>query len=139
MSSSNAQLTMPGAPHAAASLRFVLGLDAATCVAMGLLLVAAAAVLSPWLGLPEPLLYWAGVLLFPCAALMAAAAAMRPPPPRLVGLVIAGNAAWVLASVAVALWWFEPTPLGVAFVLLQAAAVLLLMALEWRGLAAARA
>lgn len=119
-------------------LRFVLGLDAATSVAMGLLLVVGADGLGPWLGLPQPLLLWAGVLLFPCAALMAVAAVPHRPPAVLVWLVIAGNAGWAAGSVAVATAWFEPTRVGLALVLLQAAAVVVLLWLEWRGLAASR-
>jgi len=119
--------------HDPLSLRAVLAIDAGTCLAMGLLLVAAAAPLAGLLGLPEPLLFWAGMLLFPCAALMAGTAAMRPPPAALAWLVIAGNAAWVLASVGVLLVT-APNFLGTAFVLAQAAVVLVLLVVERRGL-----
>lgn len=123
--------TGAGAP----GLRGVLGLDAATCVLMGGLLVLAAAPLAALLALPPALLFWAGVILFPCAALMAGTAAMRRPPAWLVWLVIAGNAAWVFASLGL-LVVLAPNALGVAFVLVQAAVVLVLLRLEWRGLAA---
>jgi len=117
------------------ALRGLLVLDATTCLLMGALLLAAAAPLAPWLGLPQPLLWWAGVLLVPCAALMGATAAMRRPLPGLVWLVILGNAAWVLASLGV-LVIHAPTGLGLAFVLAQAGVVTLLLALERRALAA---
>jgi hypothetical protein len=123
---------------AAPSLRRVLGVDAATCVAMGLLLVAAAAPLATLLGLPQPLLTGAGIVLFPCAALMAATAAMRRPAPWLAWGVIAGNAAWVLASIGVLLM-FDLTALGIAFVVVQAAVVLGLLVIERRALTAASA
>jgi hypothetical protein len=50
----------------------------------------------------------------------------------LVRVVIAGTAAWVVASVIVA-FALEPTGLGVAFVLAQAAAVLVMLFLEWKA------
>jgi hypothetical protein len=118
----------------APNLRRVLALDAATCVGMGLLLLAATAPLATLLALPSALLFWAGLLLFPSAALMAAAAAR--PLPALVWTVIIGNAAWVLASLGV-LGVLAPNAFGIAFVLGQAAVVLVLMVLERRGLAAA--
>lgn len=117
-----------------AALRAILAVDGATCVAMGASLVVAAAALAPWLGLPEPLLWWAGLVLFPSAALMLGAAAARRPPPWLVRIVVAGNAAWVLASLFVAFGPFEPTAPGRALVLVQAAVVAVLMVLEWRRL-----
>jgi hypothetical protein len=132
MSDSMVMVRRPGRA-AVGGLRQILAIDAATCVAMGLLLVVAADPLSTLTGLPHALLFWAGVLLFPSALSMAAAAAV--PRPALVWLVIAGNAAWALASVAVATVLFEPTSVGRAFVLLQAAVVAVLLVLERRGLA----
>lgn len=113
----------------------VLRVDAFTCAAMGLLLVAAPTPLSAWLGLPLPLLFWAGVVLFPCAALMLLAA-RRPPIRPLVGLVVLGNLAWVAASALVAAL-FSPTMLGLVFVAVQATVVAGLAWLEWRGLVSA--
>jgi hypothetical protein len=49
--------------------------------------------------------------------------------------VIVGNLLWTVGSVLlVALGWFSPTWLGTAFVLAQAAAVLLLTELQFTGL-----
>jgi hypothetical protein len=118
------------APARKFTLRQLLGADAATCFAFGLLLVAGAGPLAPLLGLPETLLFYAGVVLFPCAALMVVAARSLARP--LVWLVVAGNAGWVVASVAL-LGFFDVTALGAAFVLVQAAAVAALTALEWRA------
>src|SRR5262245_50005052 len=89
----------------------ILNVDAATCVAFGLLLVFAATPLATPLGLPQALLFWAGVVLFPSAALMLLAA--RKPSATLVRMVMLGNVAWVLASVMF-VFALEPTALGVA-------------------------
>lgn len=112
----------------------ILRVDAFTCIAMGMLLVAAATPMSALLGLPAPLLLWAGVVLFPCAALMLMAA-QRPRFAPLVWVIVLGNLTWVAASAVVGLA-FDPTPLGLAFVVVQAAVVAVLAWLEWRGLRA---
>ncbi|HSW23046.1 MAG TPA: hypothetical protein VLJ62_09780 [Burkholderiaceae bacterium] len=120
-----------GSAAATPNLRRVLGLDAATCLVMGMLLVAGAAPLASLLALPQTLLFWAGIVLFPCAALMAGAAAR--PRPLLVWLVVLGNAAWVIGSLGALT--LRPNPLGIVFVLVQAAVVVGLLVLERRGLA----
>src|SRR5262249_60388502 len=107
----------------------ILNVDAITCLAFGALLVFAAAPLATLLGLPQALLFWAGVVLFPSAALMLLAASK--PSTTLVRMVMLGNVAWVLASVML-VFALEPNALGVAFLLVQAAAVTVLLALEWR-------
>ena len=112
-------------------LRTLLRLDAATCAVMGAALTLASTALSGLLGIPTAVLLPAGLALFPIAAFMLVAAKGRATAAR---LVVAGNAAWVLASLALALV-VRPTPAGVAFVLLQAFAVAVLAALEWRALA----
>jgi hypothetical protein len=117
-------------------LRAVLAFDAVTCLVMGVLLVAGAAPLAGWSGLPVNLLRVAGVALFPSAALMATAAATRRP--ALVWLVIAGNVAWVLASLAVAAVVASATAVGIISILVQAVAVAVLAWLEFRGLPAVR-
>jgi hypothetical protein len=124
------ETTFAQAPGARITLKQVLNFDAVTCIAFGLLLVIGAAPLSGLLGLPQALLFYSGLVLFPSAALMLIAARKLSAP--LVGVVIAGNAAWVVASVIVA-FALEPTGLGVAFVLAQAAAVLVLLILEWKA------
>ncbi len=112
------------------TLKQLLGFDALTCLAFGLLLVMAPAPLANLLGLPAGLLFYAGVALFPCAALMLLAARTLAKP--LVWTVILGNFAWALASVIVA-FTFETTALGLAFVLGQAALVSGLGILEIRA------
>jgi hypothetical protein len=124
-----------GRPAAAPNLRWVLGLDAATCLVMGVLLAAGAAPMASLLALPRELLFWAGIVLFPCAALMIGTAALPQTLPALVWVVILGNAAWVMASLGV-LIALEPNALGIMFVLVQAAAVVGLLVLERRGVVA---
>lgn len=107
----------------------LLALDAATCALMGLLLAAMAPGLSILLNLPEGLLWWAGILLLPIAFFMAALARQRTPFAAGVWLVVAGNAAWVVASLAI-LALTNPNASGVAFVLAQALVVACLALLE---------
>jgi hypothetical protein len=119
------------------SLKSVLALDAASCLVMGVGLAALAQPLAGVTGLPAGLLTWAGVLLLPVAALIGVAAALRAVPRGLLLLIVAGNAGWVLASLALlASGLVAPNGLGVALVLAQAAAVAVLTALEARGLGA---
>ena len=129
-------------PHTAvpplSTIRKVLVFDAASCLAMGLAMGLASGALSRVLALPEPLVWWAGAVLFPCAALMLLAAWPRATPVALVWLVVVGNTAWVVASVLVAAV-FAPSAIGALFVLGQAAAVAVLAFLEYRGLPGGRA
>jgi hypothetical protein len=125
------------APHptTGSALRRWLVADALTCAVFGALLLVAAMPLSTLFGLPRALLFWSGLVLFPCSALMALAAKNLSKP--LVWFVIGGNAAWIVASIAVSRI-FELTGIGLAFVTLQAAAIAVLVALEWRALEACR-
>ncbi len=114
----------------------VLLFDAATCLAMAVLLLGLSALIAAWTGLPGRLLTVAGLLLLPCALLMSIAGRRRPPPPALVRLIVAGNLGWAAASVAVLFMVDGIGLLGQVFVIAQALVVLLLAGLEWRGLAA---
>lgn len=116
-------------------LRGALALDAAACAGMGVLLSFAATALSPPLGLPEPLLRGAGLLLLPCAGLLGWLARRRELPRLAVLSVIGVNLIWIADSLLLlAGGWFAPTGLGVAFVLVQAAAVLAVTMAEAVGL-----
>ncbi|MCO5120148.1 MAG: hypothetical protein M9951_11010 [Burkholderiaceae bacterium] len=118
-----------------ASLRNVLGIDAITCLAMGLALIALAGPLGELFDLPARLLFFAGLILLPCATLMYAAARSAGPNRALAWTVILGNLAWVLASLGIAVA-LAPASLGMAFLLAQAAVVAVLAGLEYRGLRA---
>ena len=120
---------MSDAAHA--PLRRLLYVDAATCAATGLLLAAAAPALATPLGLPVPLLREAGIVLLPFAALLVWLARQPRPPRGAVWGVVAANALWVVASVALLpSGLVAPTALGEAFVLAQAAVVAALAGLE---------
>lgn len=115
-------------------LRRVLMLDAAICVGFGILCLALYGWLTGALALPGPLVTWAAAVVFAAAALMLFAALRHPLSPGLVWLVIAGNAGWVAASVALAFAGVSGTGLGTALMLVQALGVTGLTALEWAGL-----
>jgi len=106
--------------------------DAATCLAMGGLLVTAADPIAGLTELPVPLLREAGILLFPFALFVLWAARRGGGWP--VQAVVAANVAWVAASLALIASPWSGSALGIAFVGAQAAAVALLAALQWRML-----
>jgi hypothetical protein len=115
-----------------AFLRTVLRIDAATCVATGLLMAAGSSLVSNFTQIPAGLLTSAGLSLFPIAAFITFVASRAPFWPLGVLLVIGGNIGWVLASIGLlASGAIKPNILGVAFVVVQAAAVALLATLEY--------
>jgi hypothetical protein len=113
-----------------AFLRRVLMVDAATCIATGVLMSLFATPLSTLLGLPAALLFYAGASLLPIATFMAWLALRRDVARWGAWLVILGNAGWVAGSVLV-LVLFSPTALGYAFVIAQAVVVAFLAELEY--------
>lgn len=117
------------------SMKTVLVLDAAASGAMAVLAIGAASLLAPLLGLPQPLLFWAGVAMVPWVALLVVLA-RRDTAPRLVLLdVVALNALWVAASLALLVSGLvAPTALGTAFVVAQALAVAAFAALQFSAL-----
>jgi hypothetical protein len=130
--------TVPSTP----ALRLALLGDAAASLGMGLLLAAAAAPLSGLLGLPEPLLRVAGLILLPYAALVAWVGSRAHPARNAVRAIVAVNAVWVADSLALlaagpTLASLAPGALGVAFVLAQAAAVGCFAFAQWAALRSA--
>jgi hypothetical protein len=116
-------------PHL--TLRNLLLLDAATCAVAGLALPLAAEAVATLTALPAGLLRYAGLSLLPVAAFMVLVA-LRPQLQQAgARLVILGNAAWAVASLALLLsGWVAPNGLGIAFVAGQALAVAALALLE---------
>jgi hypothetical protein len=118
-----------------AFLRRVLAVDAIGGIGMGLLIAATAPALSGLTRLPVALLYGAAAILLPLGAFIAWLARHPALPRAAVWGVIAINVIWVIESVAVLLLgWVQPTVVGHAFVLAQAAFVALLAELEYIGL-----
>jgi hypothetical protein len=116
-------------------LRTVLLIDAATCVATGLLMALGADVVAGLTAVPAPLLRYAGVSLFPVAAFIALVGTRDRLAPPAVFVVIAGNALWVAGSVLLLVsGLIAPNVLGYVFVSGQAAAVAVLAELEYFGL-----
>jgi cytochrome bd-type quinol oxidase subunit 2 len=120
-------------------LKTVLIVDAATCLGFGILLVAGARLLAGWLGLPVDLLFYAGVILFPCAALMTITGRQKTPNAGLVWLIILGNFGWAIASIGILILpTITPNTLGYAFVIVQAVTVSALAVFEHRLLGNAK-
>jgi len=116
-------------------LRRAIQGDAVFSGASAVLLTFGAAALAPWLNLPEALLRETGLFLIAYAALVGWLGTRATMPKALVWIVIAGNAAWTVASIAL-LFSGAVTPnlLGEAFVAMQAIAVGALAELQYVGL-----
>jgi hypothetical protein len=116
-------------------LRNALYADALVSGAAAILMVSGASLLSPLLGLPSPLMAWAGIALVPFVVMLVVVA-RRDAAPRAVLLeIIAINALWVVASFGLlASSLVSPNWLGVAFVAAQAVTVALFAELQFVGL-----
>ena len=116
-------------------LRRVLWLDAGTGLATSALQLLLPVYLAGGLGLPEPLLIYSGWAILPFSAYIIFLATRRQIPPAGVWLLIGGNVAWALACLALMFGGvLTPSPLGTAFLALQAFWVGLMAELEWVGL-----
>ena len=116
-------------------LRTALRLDAAASGLLGVVAAAggAAGLLATPLGIPGPWLVGVGAFLVVYALGLVALATPATIPPVGAWTVVVGNAAWVLAGVAVTVVG-GLTVLGTIVVLAQAAAVALLAELQYTGL-----
>ena len=120
-------------------LRLVLAVDAFSSAAMGLALVSASGLLAAWTSLPASLLFESGLVLIPFAVLVGFLATREEPWRAGVWIVIAVNAFWTLASIALLFTsWITPNLLGSIFIAAQAAAVGVFAELEYVGLRRAR-
>jgi hypothetical protein len=115
-------------------LRYVLALDAMTCIATGLLMSVGGAALSNLTGLPAGLLFYAGVGLFPFAAVLLYLATRTQISAAPVWTVVILNALWTIDSFLL-LWsgWVETSTFGTAFVVFQAVGVAAFAVLEYVG------
>jgi len=116
-------------------LRRALLADAIFSGIAAVLLTLDATALAPLLELPEVLLRETGLFLIAYTALVGWLAARARVPKALVVLVIAGNAAWTIGSIAL-LFSGAVTPnlLGEAFVVAQAIATGVFAELQYIGL-----
>jgi len=118
------------------TLRRALLVDATFSGGAGVLLVAAAGMLEPLLGLPSALLRGVGIFLIPFAAFLVWLAPRAGALRSVVRMVVTGNVLWIVASVALLVSErFATTPLGTFFVAAQAVAVAVFAYLEHRALA----
>jgi hypothetical protein len=116
-------------------LRRVLALDAIATAASGLLLLVGGQLLGQALGLSPSITAPAAILLLPWAAFVGAMANRTPPPAVGVELIVLGNVAWAIASVAVVgVGVLSPNLPGLFYVMAQAGAVAVLAALQIVGL-----
>src|SRR3990170_133294 len=106
-------------------LRCALIGEAVASGATGLLMAAAAGILTGLLSLPEELLRYAGMFLLPYAAIVAYIGTRPEVSKAAVWTVIAVNALWAIESIGLLIGsWVAPTMLGYMFVIFQAIVVL---------------
>jgi hypothetical protein len=116
-------------------LRRAIQADAIFSGVSALLFTFSAGVLAPWLNLPEALLRETGLFLIAYTMLVGWLGTRQSMPKPLVVIVIAGNAAWTFASIALLFSGVvTPNLLGDAAVALQAIAVGALAELQYIGL-----
>lgn len=119
------------------ALRRVLALDALSGLAIGVLHLTAGDVLARWLGLPFTVITVMGWAIFLFVALSAWLARQPVPARGPLMLLIVGNLVWAAECLWLAFGSTHPvTPLGQAYLVVQAVAVLGLADLEflgWRG------
>ena len=121
--------------HPSPFLRRAIVADAIFSGVSAVLLTFGAGELAPWLNLPEALLRETGLFLIAYAALVGWLGTRQSMPKALVLIVIAGNAAWTVASIALLFSGaVAPNLLGEAFVAIQAVAVGALAELQYIGL-----
>ena len=121
--------------HPSVFLRRAIQADAIFSGVSALLLTFGAGELAPWLNLPEALLRETGLFLIAYAALVGWLGTRQSMPKALVGIVIAGNAAWTLTSIGLLFSGaVAPNLLGEAFVAIQAGVVGALAELQYIGL-----
>src|SRR5882757_9607744 len=121
--------------HPSLFLRRAVLADAVFSGVSALLLAFGAGALAPLLDLPEALLRETGLFLIAYTALVGWLGTRQTMPKVLVAIVIAGNIAWTVASIAL-LFSGAVTPnlLGEAFVVAQAIATGVFAELQYIGL-----
>lgn len=116
-------------------LRYILLADAATCLACGLLLTIGGGLLENILGLPNSLIFYAGLSLFAFVALLFWAATRKTISKPIIWLIIGLNLIWTLDSFLLLIsGYVAPTTFGYVFVIFQAIGVLIFANLEFIGM-----
>lgn len=116
-------------------LKPLLFLDAASCTVFAIALLSAGPTLSRLLAIPELWLFHGGVICAVSALLALWLATRDVVPARGVLLIVVGNIAWGIISVAAVLMgWISPNPLGALVTVGQGVAVLVLGELEYLAL-----
>jgi hypothetical protein len=115
-------------------LRNVLRVDALSCLACGLLQVAATDAMTQVLGLPSALLAYTGEFLLLYGVAVAFLSGRTPLPRSLIGVLVVGNLGWAVACIGLLLAGPTPTALGTGYVLVQAVTVGILAELQFFGL-----
>ena len=113
-------------------LRFVLMIDAISCLASGISQLAFTRFLSGHLNLPPTLLAATGDFLLVYGAAVAFLATRDHVPRAIIWLLIVGNCVWGLASFAILFGNdLNPAALGKAYIVVQALTVLVLARLQY--------
>ncbi|MEV4181125.1 hypothetical protein AB0J28_06725 [Streptosporangium canum] len=116
-------------------LRSALKQDAMGSGANGVVYVIAAAIFGELFGLPAVFLYPIGAFLVAWAAALFLLASRPTMSKAAVGIVMAVNVAWVVASAELLIaGWFPLTNLGAALVIVQAVVVAGFTGLQFAGL-----
>ena len=116
-------------------LRRAIQADALVTGAVALLQAFGAGMLAPLLSLPESLLRETGLFLIAYTALVGWLGTRPSMPKALVAIVIAGNAAWALGSIALMFsGWVNPNLLGDAFIAVHAISTGVFAELQYIGL-----
>jgi len=127
--------TVTSMDRSASFLRLALVADAVISGATGLMMTFGADLATGLLGLPAPLLRFAGLSLLPFAAVVAFIGLREKISRPAVWGVIVYNALWVADSILLlASGLIAPTALGYAFTLAQALAVAILADAQFVGL-----
>ena len=116
-------------------LRRAIQADAIVTGAVALLQTFGAGLLAPMLNLPHPLVLETGLFLIAYTALVGWLGTRRSMPKALVAIVIVGNAAWALGSIALMFSGsVTPSLLGYGFIAMHAISTGVFAELQYTGM-----